>query len=421
MAVTAGAVVAIDGSATSGNVGFAVGGSRTVRAGGTGTLTLDGAGSTITVVGTQPGFNVGFDNTCLNGGPCNMPSTGTLTVSGGGQLLASATTRGSIGGTPGSTGTAIVTGGGSLLDAGAFLGLGKDRDGNPGGTATLTIDAGGTVKAATINCGAGATINGHGGTLEGTVITDPGCVISPGNSPGTLSVRGQLVVAGGKIVLEVDAFGNHDVLAVQGTASFDPSTQIEIRIDPALQPSGGVILPMLQVQATPTAEPVPLLIVGVAEDGSATLILAGDLKQLTDPIVVRRGDVEATVRAVEIDIKPGEVPNVINLNSAGSIPVAIISTPAFNALTVKPETISLHSLSAPGMPNVQLVGKSDRPLCSSQDANDDGLPDLVCHIVTSTLPLIGESIAVLDAVSFPPGGPADGIPIRGGDFVKIVP
>lgn len=83
--------------------------------------------------------------------------------------------------------------------------------------------------------------------------------------------------------------------------------------------------------------------------------------------------------------------------------------------------MALHSLSTPGVPNVQLVGKSDRHLGAAEDVNGDGRPDLVCHVVTSTLPLTGESIAVLDATSFPAGGPAAGIPIRGADFVKLVP
>lgn len=127
------------------------------------------------------------------------------------------------------------------------------------------------------------------------------------------------------------------------------------------------------------------------------------------------------MRAVEIDIEPGAFPNVINLRSAGTIPVAIISTVAFDALTVHPLTVSLHSVSAPGAPSVELVGKGVRPLCTVQDVNGDGRPDLLCHVVTGTLPLVGESVAVLDAVSHPAGGPAEGIPVRGADFIKIVP
>jgi len=423
MLVDQGAVITIDGTATPQPTGFAVGGSRTSLAGGTGNLTVDGVGSGITILGTQKGFNVGFDNTCLGGGPCNMPSTGTLTVSNGAQILSGADHRSSIGGTPGSTGTAIISGGGSLLDAGAFLGLGKDRDGNLGGTATLTVSAGGTVKAGVINCGAGGTINGDGGTIIGDVIADPGCVIAPGSSPGMLSIIGTLTGAGAKVVLEVDAFGNHDVLAVQGTTTFDPSTQVEVRVDPAFQPAGGSLLQLVQVQATPTDLVVPLLTLLVSSSGGGTVTVSGDLKTLSDPIaVVPDITIDPTVRLVEIDIKPGEFPNVIHLGAQGTLPVAIISTTAFDALTVDPQTISLHSVnSTTWTPNANLVGKGDRAQCSAQDVNGDGRLDLLCHIVISTLSLAGESIAVLDAMTFTSSGPSGGIPIRGSDFIKIVP
>ena len=41
-------------------------------------------------------------------------------------------------------------------------------------------------------------------------------------------------------------------------------------------------------------------------------------------------------RKVTIDIKPGSDPNSINLGSAGVIPVAILSSEAFDATTVDP-------------------------------------------------------------------------------------
>jgi T5SS/PEP-CTERM-associated repeat protein len=418
--LTDGAVITIDGSATPQPTGFAVGGSRTSLSGGTGILTVDGIGTRIQVTGTLAGFNVGFDNTCLNAGPCNRPSTGTVGVSGGGQIIFDAGHRGSIAGTPGSTGTVAVSGTGSLLDAGTFLGLGKDRDGNPGGTGTLTVAMGGTARAGTINCGAGGTINGDGGTLIGDVIADPGCTINPGASPGTLSIVGSFTGAGAKIVLEVDQHGNHDLLAVQGTSSFDPSTQLEVRIDPAYQPSGGALLQMVQVQATPQDPPQPLLTLAVAESGGGTVQTQGDLANLAQPVaVVPDITIDPTVRAVVIDIKPGEFPNVINLRAAGTIPVAILSTPAVDALEVDPLTIALHSIDTAGSPNVKLAAKGERPLCHTQDVNGDGLFDLVCHVVTASAPLEGQSIAVLDATLKSNGGPA--IPIRGADFIRIVP
>ncbi|MBI2202495.1 MAG: hypothetical protein HYU41_01385, partial [Candidatus Rokubacteria bacterium] len=393
--------------------GFSVGGSRTSPSGGTGTLNVDGAGTLIRILGSQKGFNVGFDRSCLNDGPCNQPSTGTMTVSRGAQVLTGSDNRASIGSTPASTGTVTVTDAGSLIDAGAFLGIGRDRDGNPGGTGTLTLTMGGTVKATTINCGAGGTINGDGGTLIGEVIADPACVIAPGFSPGTLNIVGNFSNLGARIVLEVDAFGNHDVLAVEGTAAFDAATEIEVRIHPAYQPVNGATLSLVQVQATPQQAPQMLLTVTVSDAGGATVQTTGDLTG--QPIAVVADDsIQPAVRAVTIDVKPGDFPNVVNLGSSGTIPVAVFSTPEVEALTVDPTTIRLNGAS------VKLAGKTERPLCSSQDVNGDGRADLVCHVVTSELPVAGDSAVILDAMTFR-GTSGHGIPIRGMESIKIVP
>jgi hypothetical protein len=42
---------------------------------------------------------------------------------------------------------------------------------------------------------------------------------------------------------------------------------------------------------------------------------------------------------VTIDIKPGSYPNSINLSCKGRIPVAVLTTPGFNASTVNPATV----------------------------------------------------------------------------------
>lgn len=112
--------------------------------------------------------------------------------------------------------------------------------------------------------------------------------------------------------------------------------------------------------------------------------------------------------AVSIDIKPGSDPNAINLGSAGVVPVAILTTPTFNATTVNPDTISLAGA------RVKMVG--NKYLCHQEDVNSDGLIDLVCQIKTAEFVIEpGESIAVLEAQTF------DGTPIRGEDTVRIVP
>jgi hypothetical protein len=114
--------------------------------------------------------------------------------------------------------------------------------------------------------------------------------------------------------------------------------------------------------------------------------------------------------AVTIDIKPGSYPNSINLGSAGVVPVAILSSSTFDAQQVDPATVALAGA------KVKLIGKGDKYSCSVQDVNGDGLPDLVCHVLTAQFMIEpGESVAVLEASTF--GGQV----IRGEDSIRIVP
>jgi hypothetical protein len=126
------------------------------------------------------------------------------------------------------------------------------------------------------------------------------------------------------------------------------------------------------------------------------------------------GEITLTVVAlatpVNIDIKPGSFPNSINLNSAGVVPVAILSSLTFDATQVDPTTVTLAGA------RVRLIGKGDRYSCAVEDVNADGLPDLVCHVVTAQFIIEpGDSVAVLEAETF------GGVTIRGEDSIQIVP
>jgi probable HAF family extracellular repeat protein len=121
-------------------------------------------------------------------------------------------------------------------------------------------------------------------------------------------------------------------------------------------------------------------------------------------------DLHQAILEVTIDIKPGSVPNTINLGSAGVVPVAILSSPTFDAQEVNPETVRLAGAS------VKLIGKGDRFSCAVEDVNGDGLPDLLCHIVTAQFALQPEdTVAVLEAETF------SGQRLRGEDSIQIVP
>ncbi len=105
---------------------------------------------------------------------------------------------------------------------------------------------------------------------------------------------------------------------------------------------------------------------------------------------------------VEIDIKPGSVPNSINLSSKGVVPVAVLTTDEFDASTVDPDTVFFAGASP-----VRWV---------ECDVDDDGDLDMLFHFKTQDLELEEDSPdATLTGETY--GGDS----IQGTDTVNIVP
>jgi hypothetical protein len=92
------------------------------------------------------------------------------------------------------------------------------------------------------------------------------------------------------------------------------------------------------------------------------------------------------------------------------VPVAILSTPDFDATTVDPMSVNLE-----GAP--VKVKKKGTPMASFEDVDGDGYQDLVVHIDTQQLNLSKEdTVAYLEGQTFGET-PTD---IKGVDTVKIV-
>jgi hypothetical protein len=107
-------------------------------------------------------------------------------------------------------------------------------------------------------------------------------------------------------------------------------------------------------------------------------------------------------RHVKIDIKPGQIPNSINLGSEGVIPVAILTDDSFDAALVRSDTVRFAGT---------LPMRS-----ATADVDDDGDADLVLHFAgqeTSISP--GDTEACLQ------GKTVSGEAFTGCDSIRTVP
>ncbi len=102
-------------------------------------------------------------------------------------------------------------------------------------------------------------------------------------------------------------------------------------------------------------------------------------------VELARGGVAVPSR-VTIDIKPDTFPNSINLKSKGVIPVAIVTTPTFDAATVDPSSVQSG-------PNLAIPVS-----LALEDVDLDGRLDMILRFRTQETGIMcGDTIASLTA------------------------
>ena len=139
---------------------------------------------------------------------------GVLLVESEGQV---SSTNADIAANGGSTGSVTVRDAGSGWTLTGDLYIGGDS-GGAGGAGTLQVEGGGLVTADTVTVHPGGLLTGGGGFVEANVINYGD--VSPGASPGVLTIDGDFTLMGsGRLRLEVDgpdAGTEYDQLVVTG-------------------------------------------------------------------------------------------------------------------------------------------------------------------------------------------------------------
>ena len=158
-----------------------------------------------------------------------------------------------------------------------------------------------------------------------------------------------------------------------------------------------------------TAFPTNLVIRADGTLSALTEGWAGSVEAFADLVEAAVGD--SVPREVGIDIRPGSDENPVNPGAAGAIPVAILSEAGFDAVAeVDPATVLLAGA------GVWVRGRATAPSCAAEDANGDGLTDLVCRVDASAVQVLpGDTSAVLEATTYA------GQALRGEDVIRVVP
>lgn len=164
-----------------------------------------------------------------------------------------------------------------------------------------------------------------------------------------------------------------------------PDPELDIFVALALDPAAiAELQDALLALQIPAGQPLPSLHGVLAETATTLQEFSQELRAVT--------------RTVMIDIKPGDATSRVNLKRKGVIPVAILTTPAFDATTVDPLSVRFGPRGA-----TESHGRGH-----IEDVDGDGDLDLMLHFRTQETGIaVGDTEACLTGQTF------GGTPIRG--------
>lgn len=189
-----------------------------------GTLALSGA-ATLAASLLTVGAGATLDLSGMTADLTLAGLSGTGTVTLGPQTLILARGTGGFGGTLTGTGGLTIDGADQRLE-GTFTYSGATRVSN----GTLTLN--GTLTQSGIIVGSGGVLTGNAAMASLTV--QAGGVVSPGNSPGTMTVAQDVTfTAGATYLAGITASGEHDLITAGGVASLGGAT-LRVVTDPGI-------------------------------------------------------------------------------------------------------------------------------------------------------------------------------------------
>lgn len=222
---------------------------------------------------------------------------------------------------------------------------------------------------------------------------------------------GRMLVPFARMPAEFDVFDFATGTTVPGEFTPNAISDRGAVVGWTLDGNGNVSLPVLWTPAVPNATRGAFINLGggfnakaVALNDHAQVVGASAIfsvpRALLWTLIPRLG--------VAIDIKPGDPSNVINLNSHGKIPVAILSSARFDARTVDPLTVTVASAPVALHPN-------GRPFASLEDVNRDRRTDLLVQVNTDELVLAASATRAELC-----GKTVSGIGLEGTDTVRVI-